>query len=64
MGEAKVPPLGFFGQPLQTGMSSVSTGPGLSSGIYAQGSNGESVTGRTAERRMARQWTADGPIPR
>lgn len=28
MGEAKVPPLGFFGQPLQSGMSSVSTGPG------------------------------------
>src|ERR1700743_2109529 len=26
VGEAKVPPLGFFGQPLQTGMSSVSTG--------------------------------------
>jgi type II secretory pathway pseudopilin PulG len=35
MGEAKVPPLGFFGQPLQTGMSSVSTGPGLSGGLYA-----------------------------
>ena len=28
MGEAKVPPLGFFGQPLQAGLSSVSTGPG------------------------------------
>src|SRR2546429_218702 len=36
MGEAKVPPMGFFGQPLQAGMSSVSTGPGLSGGsIYA-----------------------------
>jgi type II secretory pathway pseudopilin PulG len=35
MGQAKVPPLGFFGQPLQAGISSVSTGPGLSSGIYA-----------------------------
>lgn len=35
MGEAKVPPLGFFGQPLQSGMSSVSTGPGLSGSIYA-----------------------------
>ena len=28
VGEAKVPPLGFFGQPLQTGLSSTSTGPG------------------------------------
>ena len=28
MGEAKVPPMGFFGQPLQAGMSSASTGPG------------------------------------
>ena len=35
VGEAKVPPLGFFGQPLQTGLSSVSTGPGLSGSIYA-----------------------------
>src|SRR4051794_31539493 len=42
MGEAKVPPMGFFGQPLQAGMSSASTGPGLgtsgSSGLYAPGS--------------------------
>jgi type II secretory pathway pseudopilin PulG len=35
VGEAKVPPLGFFGQPLQTGLSSASTGPGLSGSIYA-----------------------------
>jgi type II secretory pathway pseudopilin PulG len=36
MGEAKVPPLGFFGQPLQAGLSSVSTGPGMAGGsIYA-----------------------------
>jgi type II secretory pathway pseudopilin PulG len=38
MGEAKVPPLGFFGQPLQAGMSSVSTGPGgggATPGLYA-----------------------------
>lgn len=35
MGEAKVPPLGFFGQPLQAGLSSVSTGPGLGSGASA-----------------------------
>jgi type II secretory pathway pseudopilin PulG len=50
MGEAKVPPLGFFGQPLQAGMSSVSTGPGGSGGsIYAptntddtNGANGSS----------------------
>ncbi len=34
MGQAKVPPLGFFGQPLQAGLSSVSTGPGGGS-IYA-----------------------------
>lgn len=32
MGEAKVPPMGFFGQPLQAGMSSASTGPGLGTG--------------------------------
>ena len=50
VGEAKVPPLGFFGQPLQTGMSSVSTGPGLSGSIYAPtntdgsgGTNGSST---------------------
>jgi type II secretory pathway pseudopilin PulG len=46
MGEAKVPPLGFFGQPLQVGMSSVSTG--LSGGLYASsntdGSNGTNGT--------------------
>lgn len=35
VGEAKVPPLGFFGQPLQTGLSSTSTGPGLAGSIYA-----------------------------
>jgi type II secretory pathway pseudopilin PulG len=35
MGQAKVPLLGFFGQPLQAGLSSASTGPGLSNGIYA-----------------------------
>jgi type II secretory pathway pseudopilin PulG len=38
MGEAKVPPLGFFGQPLSTGLSSASTGPGLGGatpGLYA-----------------------------
>jgi type II secretory pathway pseudopilin PulG len=36
MGEAKVPPLGFFGEPLQVGMSSVSTGPGgATPGLYA-----------------------------
>src|SRR5882757_3857240 len=45
MGEAKVPPMGFFGQPLQAGLSSASTGPGLSGGsIYAptntDGTNG------------------------
>src|ERR1700742_3132111 len=52
VGEAKVPPMGFFGQPLQTGLSSVSTGPGLAGGgsIYApsnttgsDGSNGSST---------------------
>jgi type II secretory pathway pseudopilin PulG len=44
MGEAKVPPLGFFGQPLQAGLSSASTGPGLGTGtpgIYAAGSEGD-----------------------
>src|SRR5882757_2338173 len=52
MGEAKVPPLGFFGQPLQAGLSSVSTGPGGGS-IYAptntDGTNGTdgSSTGST-----------------
>ena len=52
MGQAKVPPLGFFGQPLQAGLSSVSTGPGGGS-IYANsntdGSNGTdgSSTGST-----------------
>ena len=35
VGEAKVPPLGFFGQPLQTGLSSTSTGPGQPGSIYA-----------------------------
>ena len=38
MGEAKVPPLGFFGQPLQAGLSSASTGPGMGGatpGLYA-----------------------------
>ncbi len=54
MGEAKVPPMGFFGQPLQAGMSSASTGPGLGTGsggtpgLYANsdtsGTNG-SATG-------------------
>ena len=50
VGEAKVPPMGFFGQPLQAGLSSVSTGPGLAgSSIYAptnadgsSGTNGSS----------------------
>src|ERR1700751_1735172 len=45
MGEAKVPPMGFFGQPLQAGLSSTSTGPGLGLGstpsIYAQTGNGD-----------------------
>src|ERR1700742_2800761 len=48
MGEAKVPPMGFFGQPLQAGMSSASTGPGMgiggspgSPGLYAPGSAGD-----------------------
>src|ERR1700760_1988304 len=45
MGEAKVPPMGFFGQPLQAGMSSTSTGPGMgigsTPGIYAQTGNGD-----------------------
>ena len=44
MGEAKVPPLGFFGQPLQVGLSSASTGPGMGMGatqsIYAAGTPG------------------------
>ncbi|MGA9719041.1 MAG: nucleoporin [Acidobacteriaceae bacterium] len=57
MGEAKVPPMGFFGQPLQAGMSSASTGPGLGTGsggtpgLYANsdasGTNG-SVNGAPA----------------
>lgn len=38
MGEAKVPPMGFFGQPLQSGMSSVTTGLGGGiSGVNAPG---------------------------
>src|SRR6201996_9462593 len=45
MGEAKVPPMGFFGQPLQAGLSSTSTGPGRGLGstpsIYAQTGNGD-----------------------
>src|ERR1700760_1638027 len=45
MGEAKVPPMGFFGQPLQPGLSSTSTGPGMgmgsTPGIYAQSVNGD-----------------------
>lgn len=60
MGEAKVPPLGFFGQPLQTGMSSASTGAGLgmggaTPGLYApdtpgvggdaNGTSGQPATG-------------------
>jgi len=44
MGEAKVPPMGFFGQPLQAGMSSVSTGPGMgisgTPSIYAPSGDG------------------------
>jgi type II secretory pathway pseudopilin PulG len=54
VGEAKVPPLGFFGQPLQTGLSSASTGPGLSGSIYAPtntdgsgGTNGSSTGSST-----------------
>lgn len=41
VGEAKVPPMGFFGQPLQTGLSSVSTGPGVGNpgSIYAPTNN-------------------------
>src|SRR5690242_5234680 len=38
MGEAKVPPMGFFGQPLQQGMSSVTTG--LNGGAGGVGSAG------------------------
>ncbi|HEX6770650.1 MAG TPA: type II secretion system protein [Acidobacteriaceae bacterium] len=38
MGEAKVPPMGFFGQPLQQGMSSVTTG--LNGGAGGSGSAG------------------------
>ena len=45
MGEAKVPPMGFFGQPLQVGLSSASTGPGLNgggatTGLYAPNTPG------------------------
>src|ERR1700744_3976324 len=54
VGEAKVPPLGFFGQPLQTGLSSVSTGPGQPGSIYAPtntdgsgGTNGSSTGSST-----------------
>src|ERR1700728_2348810 len=32
MGEAKVPLMGFFGQPLQAGLSTASIGPGLAAG--------------------------------
>jgi type II secretory pathway pseudopilin PulG len=48
MGEAKVPPMGFFGQPLQAGLSSASTGPGLgtaSQGLYSPGTTGTGTTG-------------------
>jgi type II secretory pathway pseudopilin PulG len=52
-GEAKVKPTGWFGQPLQTGLSSQSTGPGLSgsgtsgSGSGTTGSTGGSTSGST-----------------
>lgn len=49
MGEAKVKPLGFFGQPLQTGLSSQSTGPGISPGTSGSGSSGtDSSTGTSS----------------
>src|ERR1700722_3035618 len=40
MGEAKVPPMGFFGQPLQAGLSSASTGPGMAAGAPGTGTSG------------------------
>jgi type II secretory pathway pseudopilin PulG len=63
MGEAKVPPMGFFGQPLQPGMSSASTGPGLgpggssgSPGLYAPGSPGDtSGTSKRSGKRYSRR---------
>ncbi len=65
MGEAKVPPMGFFGQPLQAGMSSASTGPGLGTGsggtpgLYANsdasGTNGSAngTPGTSGGQRVA-----------
>jgi type II secretory pathway pseudopilin PulG len=51
IGEAKVPPMGMFGQPLQTGLSSVSTGPGMgisgTPGIYASSGNGDTSGNNT-----------------
>lgn len=45
MGEAKVPPMGFFGQPLQQGMSSVTTG--LGGGTGASNAGGDPGTSGT-----------------
>jgi type II secretory pathway pseudopilin PulG len=61
MGEAKVPPLGFFGQPLQAGMSSVSTGPGGSSGIYAS-SNSDGTNGTNGSSAGSTNGSANGTV--
>src|ERR1700733_8599296 len=40
MGEAKVPLMGFFGQPLQAGLNTASTGPGMAAGAPGMGTSG------------------------
>src|SRR6201996_8662066 len=66
MGEAKVPPMGFFGQPLQAGMSSARPGPGMgiggspgSPGLYAPGSAGD-TSGTNGSANGAPNGAANG----
>ncbi len=65
MGEAKVPPMGFFGQPLQAGMSSVSTGPGMgisgTPSIYAPSGDGSTSGTNGGVANGSATGTANNP---
>jgi type II secretory pathway pseudopilin PulG len=64
MGEAKVPPMGFFGQPLQPGLSSASTGPGMgisgTPSIYAPSSDGNTSGTNAGANGGAANGSANG----
>ena len=49
MGEAKVPPMGMFGQPLQSGLSSRSTGPGINGAGSGGFQNTNATTGTSGD---------------